>query len=507
MYEEELEKRKVIADASKRRALVLKGALELAEKAGGQLFDAPELVDEVTMLVENPVPLLGRFDPAFLEIPDEVLISEMQQHQRYLPIVDATGKLMPSFVVVANTTVEDEKISLDGYRRVLTARFQDGKFFFETDQQRPLFDRVADLESVRFHRDLGSIHQKVGRVVGLAFDLARAIGESKEGPEDTLALAAKKEDGFAGKLARAGWLTKADLTTHMVFEFPELQGVIGAEYARKSGELDEVADAVAEHYLPRGAEDSLPKGTLGALLGAADRMDSIAGIFSVQKGPTGSADPFGLRRAALGVIAILRDRAWHLSLEQMIRDAVQRVGERRKKDESQVIAEVSDFFRTRLKGLATSEGVPTDVAEAVLSAGYDDVIDVLARAHALAELRKSPDFEPIAVAFKRVANILRKAREENKPVPTSVDAKSLDQAEQKLHDAAVNVAKTVETAMQARDFAQAFGAIASIRPVVDEFFVDVRVEDDDPDVAARRRAVVHEVQAIFAPLADFTRLS
>ncbi len=490
-YETELMNRKVIADPVRRRQEIEAGARRLAEKVGGRLVEAPALLDEITELVENPVPLIAHFDARYLEIPDEVLISEMQHHQRYLPIVDAAGKLMPHFVVVANTTVEKEQVSLDGYRRVLTARFEDGAFFFKEDQKKPLSDRVEALKSVRFHRDLGTIHEKVERSIALAKAFARIFGEKDE-----------------AALTRAGWLMKADLTTHMVFEFPELQGVIGAEYARRGGEPEAIAQAIAEHYLPRGADDALPQGNLGAILGLADRLDSIAGIFSVGKGPTGSADPFGLRRAVNGIVAILRQRGWHLSLDTAIGNAIAQIGAKRKKDEAHTATEISEFFRSRLKSVATGEGVPTDVAEAVLAAGYDDPVDALARALALAELKKSADFEPIAVTFKRVANILRKAREEDREILEQVDAAGLtDAAERKLHAAVNAVGATVRKASESREFAQAFGAIAELRPTVDEFFVDVMVDHDDPAIAARRRGLLFNVQRMFAPLADFTKLS
>jgi glycyl-tRNA synthetase len=483
-WEADLRLRKVIADPVKRREAIVEGARKLAAKAGGELREDESLLDEISQLVENPVPLLGHFDPRFLEIPDEVLISEMQHHQRYLPIVDAKGKLLPNFVVVANTTVVDEKVSLDGYRRVLTARFEDGAFFFKEDQKKPLASRIDALKTIRFHRDLGSVHDKVQR----ATEVARWLAQEVESKVDL------------GALSHAASLMKADLTTHMVFEFPELQGVIGAEYAARGGEPEEIATAIREHYLPRGAEDQLPTGDLGAILGMADRLDSIAGIFGIGKGPTGSADPFGLRRASNGIIAIVRHRGWHVSLSKAIESALRELGPLAKKERSAIIEEVSEFFRARLKGVATGEGVPTDVAEAVLSAGYDDLVDVLARAQALAQLKKSPDFEPIAVTFKRVANILKQAGE-----VSAADGSSFPG--EPLFDAVERVAGIVRAATEARDFAKAFGAIAELRPAVADFFERVMVLDPDPAVRASRVALLARVQRLFAPLADFTKLS
>ena len=513
-----LAERHVVVDHAERRQLVLEGARKAAEKAGGTLREDADLIDEITMLVEQPIPLPNTFDPRFLEIPDEVLISEMQHHQRYLPVVDKDGKLMSSFVVVANTEVEDPAVSLDGYRRVLTARFEDGAFFFKEDQKQPLFDRVDRLRTVRFHRALGSIYEKVERLTDLAFGLAGTLGgqlkadgapsnQDFAAPSDQLALASATrpeapEDRFAYDLARAGYLVKADLTTQMVFEFPELQGVMGRHYALRQGEPERVADAIAEHYRPAGTDDALPTGDLGALVGIADRMDTIVGIFSVGKGPTGNADPFGIRRATLGIVSVLRDRDWHLSLAQLIADAHAMLGGKAKKELTTVTDEVTAFFRGRLRGLITGDGVPTDVAEAVLSAGYDDVVDAMARATALASLRSRPEFETIGTVFKRVGSILKGQ------TPGEVDRKAFSEpAEEALHKAVTQVGQQVQDAVEARDFARAFGVLGDLRPVVDAFFDDVMVMAEDEAVRANRVALVGATHAIFAPLADLSKLS
>lgn len=516
-WERELLSRHVIADVAARRAKILDGAKRQAESVGGKLLEDQGLLDEITQLVENPVPLLGTFDRRFLEIPDQVLISEMRHHQRYLPVVDGQGHLMPHFVVVANTTVEDPAISLDGYRRVLTARFEDGAFFFKEDQKAPLFAGLEKLKGVLFHRALGTTFEKVERVVRLAFELAGALdGQLGDlgAPKDrsfgattdlyglAQAPAPAGEGRFAWALARAGYLAKADLVTRMVFEFPELQGEMGREYAKKAGEPDEVADAIFEHYLPRGTNDRLPSGVFGALIGMADRFDTIAGIFGTGKGPTGTADPFGLRRATLGIIAVLRARGWHLSLTECLEVALAGLGKRLTKDRAVVLNEVSDFFRTRLKGVVTAEGVGTDVAEAALAAGYDDLVDAAARAKALDALRGTPEFEPIAVTFKRVANILKDQQ------PGVVEQSQLAQpAEQALYEVVRKSEADVKAALQKRDFAHAVQVTAQLRPHVDRFFTDLMVLDPNPEIRANRVAVVGAVQRVFAPLADLSKLS
>lgn len=495
----ELAKRHVVADVAERRAAIVRRAAELAASVGGRVRTDEGLVDEVVQLVEKPVPLLAEFDRKYLEIPQEVLISEMREHQRYLSIIDAQGKLLPSFVVVANTELEDPSLAIDGYKRVLTSRFEDGVFFFNEDQKVSLSERVKLLKDVEFQRALGTIHDKVERVVRLAFFLAsRLVDPTVSAPADAWALAGgPSERTLAWKLARAGYLMKADLTTKMVFEFPALQGTMGRAYAEKAGEDPEVAAAIEEHYQPRNAGDAMPKGVLGALLGMADRLDTITGIFSTGKQPTGAADPFGLRRAALGIINVLRDRKWHLSLDEAIASSIALLGARSKKDPAELAGEVGEFFRGRLKAMLT---VPGDVAEAALSAGYSDVVDAEARAVALAGLRQRADFEPVAITFKRVANILKDQR------PGEVGALS-DPAEKKLFETAKAVREKVEKAIAARDFTAAITVIAEVRPVVDAFFDAVMVMDPDPAVRANRVALVGWVHRIFSPLADFTKLS
>jgi glycyl-tRNA synthetase beta chain len=505
----ELQKRFVVADVEARKKMIVDGAKKLAETLGGTIRPDDDLVDEVVQLVEYPVPMLGKFEESFLEIPQEVLISEMREHQRYLSVVDAKGKLLPSFVVVANTTVEDQKIAIDGYRRVLSARFQDGRFFFSEDQKVPLASRIDRLKGMAFHRALGTTYEKVERVVQLAFWLARALGDQLgrpiEVPSDARALAEGPQSAsFDWTLARAGYLMKADLTTSMVFEFPELQGVMGRSYALRSGEPEEVAAAIEEHYLPRHSKDALPKSLAGAILGIADRLDTIAGIFATGKGPTGAADPFGLRRAALAVLGIVRDRGWHLSLSSAIAKAIELIGSKRKKDAGEAQQEIAEFIRTRLKGVLTGLDVAADVAEAVLAAGADDAVDAALRADALAKLRASPGFEPVASAFKRVANILKDQS------TGALNGELLHHpAERGLLDAANAASERVTQAIAGRDFAAAFAAIADVYPAVDRFFdpqKGVLVMDPDLNVRAQRLALVGRVHRIFAPLADFTKL-
>ncbi|MBI2373558.1 MAG: glycine--tRNA ligase subunit beta [Deltaproteobacteria bacterium] len=509
-YLGELSQRHVVPEVRERRRRIEAEAARLAETIGGRVRPDDELLDEVTQLVEWPVAMLCEFDSRFLEIPQAVLISEMREHQRYLAIVDASGKLLPYFVVIANTNVKDPRIVLSGYRRVLTARFSDGAFFFTEDKKKRLVDRVEDLKSLQFHRALGSTYDRSARIVRNAAWLARTlstqIGEPIADVHDAMGFAlgpTPERDLFTFKLLRSAALAKADLLTRMVFEFPDLQGEMGCAYARASGEPEEVARAIEEHYLPRGASDDLPKGTIGALVGLADRLDTIAGIFSVQKGPTGAADPYGLRRAAIGILRVLDDRRWHLSLSRSVDQAIHELGARRARELGEVTEGISEFFRARTKAQLLAQGVSADVAEAALAAGHDDPVDAMARARALATLRGGAGFEPLAIAVKRVSNIM-KGQDSSKPL----DLETLRHpAERALADAATSAVADVRAALDARDFPRAFSRAAELRPAVDSFFEAVLVMDPNPDVRASRLALLAQVHAVFAPLADFTKLS
>jgi len=486
-YVSELENRHVVVDVAARRAQIVESATELATSINGHLKEDSELIDEVVQLVEKPVAMICEFDAKYLEIPQEVLISEMQEHQRYLPIVDAEQKLMPYFVVIGNMIVSDPEVVKNGYRRVLTARFQDGVFFFEEDQKKKLFDRVESLKNVQFHRALGSIHDKVLRIEGLAQALNVSVGNPCE----------------SDAINRAAMLAKTDLVTNMVFEFPDLQGIMGHAYAKNDGESDDVALAIEEHYMPRNAGDDLPSSDLGAIIGIADRLDTIVGIFATGKGPTGTADPYGLRRAAIAIINIIKGRGWHLSFDQLVQKAIDQVRDcMKKKSPEDVSSEVHEFVRGRLRGLLTSNEIPKDVAEATLAAGYDDFIDVEGRAQALTNLRASGDFEPIAVAFKRVANILK-----GKTYPEMDGVALVEPAEKALLKEVQSTSSAVTKHVEERDFNAAFAAIASLRPAVDQFFEDVMVMAEDESLRNARLGLLSKINQIFSPLADFTRLN
>ncbi|ATB26650.1 glycine--tRNA ligase subunit beta [Melittangium boletus] len=492
-YERALEKANVVPDFGKRRAAVLERVRAAAVQAGGKLMEDESLVDQVTNLVELPNPVVGGFEERHLDLPPEVLVQEMKSHQRYFSILDGQGKLMPRFIAVSNTPVRDVKLSLRGYERVLRARLADGRFFFDEDRKTPLEARTGKLARVVWQGQLGSYADKVERFRALAVKLAGWTGHGE----------------LTSTLERASTLAKADLVTGMVGEFPELQGVMGREYARASGEPEPVALAIFEHYLPRTAEDSLPTQDAGALIGLADRLDTLCGIFAIGKGPSGAADPFALRRACLSTIRIVLDRGYRFSLSQAVDAALEQLAPKlanvkRKAGEPAPREQVLDFFRGRLKALWT-EQYRTDLVEAVLSAGYDDLVSAHKRLQALASIVGQADFAPLAVAFKRVVNIVEKQGKDVSRGAVSSD-RLTDDAERQLHAAFVQARGRVGDRVKADDFSGALKEITSLKPTVDTFFDKVMVMAEDKELRENRIRLLTEIGTLFNQVADFSKI-
>ncbi|MBI3185089.1 MAG: glycine--tRNA ligase subunit beta [Myxococcales bacterium] len=492
-YEAALERAHVVPDIAKRKKLLRDKVAELAKRGGARLLEDPSLLDQVTQLVELPCPVLGSFEERHLDLPPEVLIQEMKSHQRYFSLLDERGKLSPKFIAVSNTPVRDDQLSLRGYERVLSARLTDGRFFFDEDRRTPFADRVEKLARVVWQGKLGSYADKVERIRALALHLAQKTGRGDQ----------------RATIERAATLCKADLVTGMVGEFPELQGVMGREYARASGEREEVAVAIYEHYLPRGAADALPSQDPGALIGLADRLDTLCGIFAIGKIPTGAADPFGLRRACLAVINITLGRHYRYSLFGAIAEALRALAPKladvkRKGGEPPVEAQLLDFFRARLKAL-WSEGSRADVVEAVLSAGFDDLVAARARLSALSQVVGRPDFAPLAIAFKRVVNIVEKQAKDVEPGPADAE-KLAEPAERELHSGYLRVKARVDELVRADDFAGALKEITALKPPVDVFFDKVMVMAEDRKLRENRVRLLTEIGALFSQVADFSRI-
>jgi glycyl-tRNA synthetase beta chain len=492
-YVEALRGAHVVADIAERRALVVERVGAAAAKANGRLVQDEALVDQVTQLVELPNPVVGTFDARHLELPAEVLISEMKTHQRYFSLQDAQGGLLPKFIAVSNTPVRDEALSLRGYERVLRARLADGRFFFDEDRKVPLEERLPKLERVVFQQKLGTYAEKITRIRVLADHLARATGRTSQ-----LAI-----------IDRAATLAKADLVTGMVGEFPELQGVMGREYAREGGERPEVVLAIFEHYLPRNAQDALPSEDPGALIGLADRLDTLCGIFGIGKAPTGAADPFALRRACLAIIHIVLGRGYRFRLSGAVEETLRLLegklsGVKRKGSEPAPREQVLEFFRGRLKALWADEH-RADVVEAVLAAGFDDLWAAHRRLRALSAIVGRPDFAPLAVAFKRVVNIVEKQGRD--VAAGSVDPKVFEQdAERALHAAWTAADRAVEAAVGADDYATALREITALKPAVDLFFDKVMVMTEDACLRENRVRLLVGIGTLFGQVADFSRI-
>ncbi|HEY1416451.1 MAG TPA: glycine--tRNA ligase subunit beta, partial [Myxococcaceae bacterium] len=466
-----LERAHVMADVARRKERIRTEATEAARKVGGQIREDEALLDQVTELVEWPTAVLGTFEERHLDLPPEVLVQEMTSHQRYFPVLDAAGKLLPRFVAISNTPVRDPALSRRGYERVLRSRLTDGRFFFDEDRKAPLAARVPALERVVWQGKLGSYAEKVGRIRLLAAALTRAVGR----PE------------LLEVVDRAAFLAKADLTTGMVGEFPELQGIMGREYALASGEPPAVAQAIADHYLPRGASDPVPADDPGALVGMADRLDTLAGLFALGKPPTASADPFGLRRACLGVVHLVLGRGYRLSLDAAVDQALDGVAKKlglgaapRAEAKSQLL----EFFRGRLRAL-WADRARGDVLEAVLAAGFDDLLLARARLDAFAQVVGAPDFTPLAIAFRRVANIVEKQGRDVSAEPA--DPRLFQEASEKeLARAARQASTEVHRALAAEDAPAALAAARALKGPVDVFFDKVLVMTDDRPVRENR---------------------
>lgn len=492
-YEAALAKANVVADISKRRAQLVEKLAAAAKTAGGKLLEDEGLVDQVTNLVELPSPVVGTFEERHLDLPPEVLVQEMKSHQRYFSLVDGAGKLLPKFIAVSNTPVRDEQLSLRGYQRVLRARLADGRFFFDEDRKTPLVDRVEKLGRVVWQGQLGTYLEKVERFRTLGVWLAVQTKRAGEG----------------ATIERAATLAKADLVTGMVGEFPELQGVMGREYARASGEPEAVAQAIFEHYLPRGAEDALPTQDAGALIGIADRLDSLCGIFAIGKAPSGAADPFGLRRACIAIIRLVLGRGYRFSLAAAVDESLRLLAPRlanvkRKAGDAAPREQVLEFFRGRLKSL-WGEQHRTDVVEAVLAAGFDDLVAAHKRLEALSLIVGRADFQPLAVAFKRVVNIVEKQGRDVAGGQTQAQ-KLVDDAERQLHAAFTQARASVAGFVQSDDFAGALKEITGLKPAVDTFFDKVMVMAEDKELRENRIRLLVEIGALFNQVADFSKI-
>ncbi len=483
-YLVDCERHFVIPDPEKRKEIIRRETHRVAAAAGGRLLPDEELLEQVTYLVEYPSAVHGTFSPEFLKVPKEVLITSMRSHQRYFSIVDAEGRLLPGFITINNTLTEDPSVVVKGNERVLRARLSDARFFFEEDQKVRLDERVESLKKVVYQQKLGTSFEKMERFRSLAEGLAEGLNPAVK-----------------IQTSRAAWLCKADLVSAMVCEFPEVQGIMGREYALLEGETADVANAIAEHYLPTQAGGELPASDIGAFVSIADKMDTISGCFGVGLIPTGAADPYALRRATIGIIAIILDKGHRLSLCSLVNDSLTLLAAKLNRPKEQVAGDVLEFFRARFINLMGTS-FPADAVEAAVAAGFDDLVDVRARIAALAEFKTHPDFEPLTVAFKRVGNIIKEG------VDAPVDpALFQDDAEGALYEAVQSVKSSSDGLVSSGAWLDALTEIATLRGPVDRFFDKVMVMADDPLVRTNRLALLTTIARLFGRIADFSRIA
>ena len=500
-YVQRLREAFVYVDIDDRSHMVRDQIAAAAKSVGGEVLPDTELVDIVTNLVEYPVAVAGKFDDAFLELPAEILITAMREHQKYFAVVDADKRLLPSFIAVNNTMAKDLNLVATGHERVLRARLSDAQFFYNSDLEVTQDDRVEKLKGVLFQAKLGTMHEKISRVKILAEYLADTITTQGISAEDTSRL--------KQWASRAAYLCKSDLVSHVVVEFPKLQGVMGRVYAAKAGEPEAVAAAIEEHYRPTQSGGQLPVTTTGALVSIADKMDSICGCFSVGLTPTGASDPYALRRQGVGIIQILKDKGFGFSLKALIRKSLSLFVSADEERVTEAVEAVYTFLCNRMAHLLAEEGYAKDIVAAVIRAGAEDVPDLWKRAEALQAFKSQPDFEPLAAGFKRVVNIIRRADANDLAVAHKGVKQALFQhsSEAALNDRYEQSKTTVERHIAQGDYHKALLAMAGLRDAVDAFFEDVMVMAPEDDLRCNRLALLNHIGDLFGSMADFSQIT
>jgi len=486
-YEEQMQKAYVLVDPEKRRKQVLSTISEAASSSE-VLVDAhvaidEELVDTVTNLVEYPCGVCGTFDEKFLQVPDDVLITSMREHQKYFPVRDSQEKLLPGFVAVNNTPVKDTTITRKGHERVLRARLEDALFFFKTDKDTRLEQRIKDLNGIIFQAKLGTMLEKTERIVKLTRILAEML--APESIQDA---------------CRAAVLAKADLLTNMVGEFPSLQGIMGEAYAELEGENQVVSRAIREHYMPKRAGAELPASDAGALVGLADRLDTIAGCFGIGQTPTGTADPFGLRRLSLAVLNIISDRGYTLSLREIIHKALALYGEK-VNGSSETVDAVLTFLRSRYVNDMVAKGHDAGVVEAVTTVVFDDVNDCSDRIAAFIAIKKEEAFNVLASSFKRIRNITKDNR--TMEVDTALFEK---EAERHLHQLFSEVETGMRTLITEKRYLEALQVMLRMKEPVDNFFDDVMVMTDDLAIRHNRLNLLTAIGELILQIGDISKI-
>jgi glycyl-tRNA synthetase beta chain len=484
-YLVQLRQARVIVDPEERMTMLQEGIAKQAEKTGGQVRTDKKLLEEVNFLIEFPEPVCGEFEPQFLQLPPEVLVTSMKAHQRYFPLTDKEGRLLPHFIAVNNTRVEDFLQVIKGHEKVLRARLSDARFFFQEDLKIPLWQKVDNLKNVVFHSRLGTSYSKVERIIRLTDYLSQKLA-----PEES------------ETVRRCALLCKADLTTLMVGEFPDLQGIMGREYALRSGEAPETARGISDHYLPTSAGGALPQTICGALVGLADRLDSLVGFFGLGQVPTGSADPYALRRQAQGIILILWEKDYPLSFNEIIDRSLSSYDGLFKRSPEEIKKDLKVFFSLRLQYLLEGEGIGRETIEAVLAAGWDDFSEVRLRSRTLQEFQKNPDFSSLAGGCKRALNILKGLSSTEAGV---VDPALLfEEQEKALFQKVQDIEKDMDRFFSRKAYSEYLLRLAELRPVIDAFFDKVLVMAPEENIRRNRLALLFKLTSFFNQFALFS---
>jgi glycyl-tRNA synthetase beta chain len=477
------EKGSVVADFNERKAEILAKSQAKATALGGVADIEESLLEEVTSLVEYPNVLAAKFEERFLAVPAEALVYTMKGDQKYFPIYDKDGKLLPHFIFVSNINPEDPTAIIEGNEKVVRPRLTDAEFFFKTDLKQKLVDRLPRLETVLFQQQLGTLKDKTDRIEQLAGEIAKQIGADE------------------AKAKRAGLLSKCDLMTNMVFEFTDTQGVMGMHYARHDGEDEEVAVALNEQYMPRFAGDELPKSLVASAVALADKFDTLTGIFGIGQAPKGSADPFALRRAALGALRIIVEKNLPLDLEDLVKKSAALFGD--KLTNQNVVADVVDFMLGRFRAWYQDEGIAVDVIQAVLARRPTRPADFDARVRAVSHFRTLDSAEALAAANKRVSNILAKADAAIGEINLTA---CVEPAEKALAEAVLTLRTEVQPLIAKGDYTAVLDKLANLRAPVDSFFDNVMVNAEDPVLRQNRLAILNTLQGLFLQVADISVL-
>ncbi len=482
-YFEKLRKAYVIVDPEERKRLIMDQIKKEADTVNGIPADDPDLLETVTYLVEYPYAILGSFEERFLSLPEPVLITCMKEHQKYFAVYSKDGRLLPNFIAINNTVPKDKSLVREGHERVLKARLSDAEFFFKEDQKRRLIERLEELKGVIFHAKLGSSYEKVERFTKIAEYIASQV------------IPEKIED-----VRLVCRLCKCDLLTLMVGEFPDLQGIMGMEYAKREGYPEHICRAIYEHYLPTGSSDRLPKSEIGAVVGIADRIDTICGYFAIGIKPTGSADPFALRRHALSVIRIIEDKGWDISLRDLVRKALSLLKEKGLSFDEKVEEEVISFFKDRYRYMMLKE-YPQEVVDSVIAVSFDRIKGLREWIDQINEFSKDKErFVQLVLTAKRVSNILKKQKERY-----PVDEKLFNDTEKRLWKKYVSVKEEVEERIKEGKYIEASSLLLSLKKEVDDLFDNVEILTKDETLRKNRVGLVQNLDVLFKKVADFSK--